>query len=175
MTERLPTPAALQAAVDNIQNYMLSNVRYDLKNPCSDCPFMNTTPFHQGVAESIPQYIESIEAGRFAHTCHKTDNRPECDGPHTHKGATQHCLGALLMLLKTSNSRSRKRRRREWNWIQRGLVHALDTGKITDERFAELVAQAKARKDVFTVDGLISFYVRGIEKLVAEADAQEVA
>ena len=142
-------------------------IAYDMKSPCGDCPFLNTTPFHQGVAESMPNYLESIEAGTFAHTCHKTDNRPECDGPRNHKGKLQHCAGAILMLLKTG-SQKRKRRRRQWNWMQRGLVYALKTGQINDAQFAELIEIAKRRTDVFTIDGLISFYLRGIEKLVKQ-------
>lgn len=46
---------------------LAKDVGWDLKSPCGDCPFLKTSQFHQGVAASIPQYIESIESHTFAH------------------------------------------------------------------------------------------------------------
>ena len=95
------------------------NVEYNLKKPCDDCPFKKSTPFHVGVAQSIQGYADSLDAGTFAHTCHKTENRPECDGPRNHAGKAEHCFGALLMILKTSLVDE------SFHWMQSGLVNGL--------------------------------------------------
>lgn len=143
------------------------DVKYDMVSPCSDCPFLKTSPFHQGVAESMVQYLESMEDGTFAHTCHKTDNRPAVDGPRNHKGDTQHCVGALLMLMKTGNQKP-KRRRKTWNWMQRGLMYGLTTRRLSNEKFSALSREADRRKDVFTVNEMIVFYLHGIAKLMKD-------
>lgn len=130
---------------------LASDVRYDLRNPCADCPFMKTTPFHQGVAKSIPGLCESIESRSFAHTCHKTDTRPQCDGPvaGTETGKpVQHCVGSLLMLLKTGNGKD----------LQLPFLQAIEAGKLSVEDVHALTARAKADPNVFTLRELILFY-----------------
>lgn len=139
----------------DLSQYRSTEIGYDLKRPCQDCPFTRRAPFHSGVAESIPEYIASIDMGRFSHSCHKTDRRPQCDGPHTWEGKPQHCVGALLMLIKTGDGKD----------LQLPLLQAAEAGKIDLEALFEL---AKTDTEVFTLDEMIEFYLKGIRKLLAE-------
>ena len=120
-------------------------IAWDRISPCGDCPFLKTTPYHGGVAASLPAYFESINNHTFAHTCHKTDNRPECDGPRNHVGTMQHCVGALLMLLKTGKGMD----------LQLPLLKAAEAGKID---LASRMRQARKWKNVYTVGELLDFY-----------------
>ena len=124
---------------------LVSDVDWDLKGPCDDCPFLRTSTSHQGVAKSMPAYIESIHGQRFAHTCHKTDCRQAVDGPKTFKGRPKHCAGALMMLLKTGDGFD----------LQLPLLESLEAGK-WDCR--EMTERAKADDRVFTVQELIACY-----------------
>lgn len=127
------------------------DVEWDLKNPCDDCPFLRTTAFHQGVAEHLPGYITSIEQQSFAHTCHKTDRRPQCDGPHTWTGKVKHCAGAILMLMKTGRGMD----------LQLPLLRAAERGQID---LADMARRAKADKRVFTLGQMLKFYEAGLKK-----------
>jgi len=118
------------------------DVAWDLKNPCNDCPFKRKTAFHEGVAGGLPQLIESLEDGRFAHTCHKTDNRSNCDGPRNHDGPVQHCAGALLMLLKP----------RSKHGLQLPLLQAAEAGKFDLD---DMIQRAKGRPDIHTPASLL--------------------
>lgn len=124
---------------------------WDLKTPCADCPFTKAAPFHEGVAQGLPGVLESIEAGNFSHTCHKTDRRPMCDGPQTWEGRTKHCAGAVLMLLKTGDGKD----------LQLPLLRAAEAGKLD---LHDMTARAKADTKCWTVDGLMRFYLRGIRE-----------
>lgn len=158
-----------QIVIENTPQLMVSEVGFDLRNPCSDCPFTKSAPFHEGVAESLVSYLESIEKRQFGHTCHKTDCRDCVDGPRTFKGQTQHCVGAILMLFRTSQ-RSAKRR---GIWFQASIAIAMQQGKITDERFSELVKQAKSNNNVFTIDELCRFYLKHIARLARRQAGKE--
>lgn len=126
---------------------LASDVEYKVRNPCADCPFIKSSPFHEGVAGSIPGMIESMADHNFSHSCHKTDNRTACDGPRNHQGETQHCAGALMMLLKTGKGFD----------LQIPLLEAAQAGKIDLE---EWTARAKAAKNVFTVREMLDFYAK---------------
>lgn len=133
---------------------LAKDLDWSRKRPCADCPFLKTSPFHQGVAGSLPEYVRSIEDGRFAHTCHKTDNRAEVDGPKNFRGErAQHCAGAVLMLLKTGKTMD----------LQLPLLEAAERG---DLDLAEMTAIAKASDDVFTVGELLQFYADGLEEML---------
>jgi hypothetical protein len=119
------------------------------KNPCGDCPFLNTSPYHGGVASGLKACVEAIKAGNFVHTCHKTDNRPNCDGPRNWKGKIQHCTGAIMMLLRTGKGMD----------LQLPLMKAAEQGKID---LADMTKRARASKFVFTVPGLIAFYAEEV-------------
>lgn len=144
----------LRAALSNVtgdQEVIAADVHWDLRNPCADCPFMKTTPFHQGVAKSIPDLVESINDQRFAHTCHKTDTRKACDGPVAGKETgkpVQHCIGSILMLLKTGQDKD----------VQLPFLQAIDSGKLSADDVHALEARAKADPNVFTLRGFIHFY-----------------
>jgi len=130
----------------------VNNVGWDLKAPCGDCPFLKTSPFHEGVAGSISSYVESIQSGVFAHTCHKTDNREACDGPKNYKGERpQHCVGAIMMLLKTGHTLD----------YQMPLLHAAERGEIDLKAMHEA---ATANENVFTVGQLLKFYADELAK-----------
>lgn len=137
----------------DLRSYQLPHdqLDWDLKNPCDDCPFLKSSPFHQGVASSLPVVMEMIEAGAFAHTCHKTDTRPECDGPRTWGGRPKHCAGAILMLLKAGDGKD----------LQRPLIRAIDEGKID---IKDMAARAKRDSRVFRLKELLRFYLREIKK-----------
>lgn len=128
-----------------------SELQWDRPNPCGDCPFLKTSPYHEGVAAHVPEYVQSIQDNNFAHTCHKSDNRPSCDGPRNHIGPPQHCVGALLMLLKTGKGMD----------LQLPLLRALEAKKFD---IKQRMAQAKKWKNVFTVLELIAFYEREVRK-----------
>ncbi len=150
---------------------VVTEVNYDLKRPCNDCPFMKTAKFHEGVADSLPDYLDSIKAGTFSHTCHKTDNREAVDGPKNCTGPVQHCLGSILMLLKTSNKARSNYGRGLWN--QSGIVHGLKSGKISDERFGRLSKQANENPKVFTLLELMDFYLKKISQLARKRAHEE--
>jgi hypothetical protein len=72
-------------------------LHFDLKRPCAECPFRKGVPAHEGVFKSIPRYYREIQAGRFLHTCHRTDPRSDYLPAKGYKGKLQHCAGALAM------------------------------------------------------------------------------
>jgi hypothetical protein len=127
---------------------------WDLTTPCGDCPFLKSSPFHEGVAESLASYAESIEMGVFAHTCHRTDNRPTCDGPQNWKGERpKHCAGAIICLLKTGKGKD----------LQMPLLQAAERGDL-DIRKMTAIAAADTR--VFTLPQMLAFYANQLAKQV---------
>lgn len=126
------------------------DMRYDLRKPCDDCPFMRATPYHSGVAASLLKCKESIDTNVFSHSCHKTDNRKACDGPKGHKGPIQHCVGALLMILKSKDVP-----------YQRPMLIATDDGRLD---FWKWFRAAKADRKAHTLRSLMDFYYREILK-----------
>jgi len=132
-----------------------SDLHWDLEQPCNDCPFRKGVPFHKGVCSSLPLYLGEIERGNFAHTCHKTDNRPSCDGPRPENATMQHCAGAIIMLLKTGEGYD----------LQRPLLKAVDAGKLDLKKMAAI---AKGDTKCYTVLELVKFYAKGVAQLAKE-------
>lgn len=152
---------ALEAITGDEPAVLASDVHWDLRNPCADCPFIKSSPYHQGVAESIPALCESIDNGSFAHTCHKTDYRKQCDGPVAGKEtgrAIQECAGSTLMLLKTGNGKD----------LQLPLLQAMESGKFSSEAVQEMTARAKRDPNIFTIREFLHFYARKLNQMVAK-------
>lgn len=77
-------------------------MKFDLKTPCKNCPFMNTK---DGIKFSCRERAEEIEEQAYRHgfPCHlsavDTSDKDE-DGGFVFGSDTQHCAGALLVFLK---------------------------------------------------------------------------
>lgn len=153
-TPAIPTDV-LRAALESVQPgevVLVNDVVWDLKSPCDDCPFMRTSPYHGGVAESLPGMAESImERHEFSHSCHKTDCRPSVDGPQTWQGAVKHCAGALMMLLKTGKGLD----------LQGPLLDAASKGKFDVH---EMTRRAKLDGRVFKLNEMMDFYQRAMAR-----------
>lgn len=106
----------------NTREYLTTdNVAWNLARPCADCPFRRDAPDHLGVVKSLPEYLDSIRGGTFAHTCHKTDNRSSCDGPRSFTGEqAEHCAGALHFLIRCGEGLD----------LQLPLLQAIEAGKL---------------------------------------------
>jgi hypothetical protein len=77
-----------------------STLRYDLKKPCKDCPFLKTTRFHEGIYNSLPELVSAADRGLMCHTCHKTDPDSDSKEGTSYTGPLQHCAGLLVMMSK---------------------------------------------------------------------------
>lgn len=75
-----------------------TEMRFDLKKPCKDCPFRADAPYHEGVLKDIPKLHSLVEKGQMAHSCHMTDPRSDSEHGKRYKGPVQHCAGLLLMM-----------------------------------------------------------------------------
>lgn len=134
---------------------LAGDLHWDLRQPCGDCPFLKTSPYHEGVEGHVSEYAAALQNNEFGHSCHKTDNRANCDGPIRGQrlpAPIQHCAGALLMILKTGRCFD----------LQLPLLKAMEAGKISAEAVREMTRKAKADKRVFTVPGLLKFYAKGM-------------
>ena len=136
------------------ENATTDKIGYNLRHTCNDCPFRKDAPMHHGVAMSIMEYLRMIDARLFAHTCHKTDNRPSCDGPKNYKGEVpEHCAGALHFLIKAKLDG------------QLPILQAMNDGRLNYEQ---------ARKDAETSpvfsssDELIRYYMPVMLKEINE-------
>lgn len=69
-------------------------MKFDLKQPCGNCPFRSDIPFHLPRAGSI---IKGITEGDKTFACHKT-TIDTGDGELTDGRDSQHCAGALIFL-----------------------------------------------------------------------------
>lgn len=74
-----------------------SEVKFNLRRACKDCPFRRSTPHHEGVASDLINLHGQIEKGGFLHSCHKTDPRSDGYVPG-YKGPVSHCAGSLMMI-----------------------------------------------------------------------------
>lgn len=137
------------------EKILAEELAWNLMAPCGDCPFRKDSPFHEGIAATAEAKFCDIQRGRFAHTCHKTDNRPECDGPHNWKGRPEHCAGAILMLLKTGDGYD----------LQLPLLQAIEAGKLDIEA---MMRRAKRAKNVFTLPEFLRFQLEGAKQLLAK-------
>lgn len=69
-------------------------MKFELKAPCSDCPFIKGGTMNKSLAEGrIKDIVHSITNEQKSFTCHKTlqDYYPNSKGE-------QHCAGALIFL-----------------------------------------------------------------------------
>lgn len=142
------------SAMTGEKEVLAKDLRYDLRSPCADCPFLKTSEYHEGVAKHIPGYVAELQNNNFGHTCHKTDTRTGCDGPVRGKETSkpiQHCVGALMMILKTGRGFD----------LQLPLLEAMEDGRISGEEVTAMTARAKKDKRIFTVPQLINFYGEG--------------
>ena len=67
--------AAAAAVEGGGQYFLVEDVDWDLKQPCNDCPFLRTSPYHDGVAENLPSCLESIR-GETLRTQLPQDGQP---------------------------------------------------------------------------------------------------
>lgn len=67
-------------------------MKFDLKNPCGDCPFRTDRPKHKGWlgAARAKDICESLIDKQATFQCHKTIGLD--------KDKKQHCAGAMIML-----------------------------------------------------------------------------
>jgi hypothetical protein len=134
---------------------LAADLDWSRQSPCGDCPFLKTSPFHEGVAKNLVSYFDTIDAGRFAHTCHKTDNRPSCDGPKNWNAAlAQVCAGSVMMLLKTGQGKD----------LQIPLLQAAERG---DLDLKEMTRRTHADDRVFTTWQMLAFYAKGVAEALA--------
>ena len=141
---KIPTEASIAEELD-----------WSRTHPCADCPFLRTSPFHQGVASGAPLLVQAISNNGAAHTCHKTDNRPSCDGPRNYPGDPQHCAGFLLMLLKTGRGFD----------LQIPLLQAAEAGKLDLEK---MMALSKRSPKVFRLSEFLAFCEKELRKMEEE-------
>lgn len=149
------TNAELDKAITDSAKWLLKadDLDWSRKNPCKDCPFIKTSPYHNGVAGSIPGLMNYVDAGIAAHTCHATDNRDDVDGPKNWKGKTQACAVFTMMLLRTGKGKD----------LQMPLLKAAEQGKID---LADMIKRARESKIVYTISGLLTFYAEEVSRRV---------
>lgn len=66
--------AIAAAKINGEQPLLARDLDWSMTTPCGDCPFLKSSPFHEGVADSIPAYAEAIESpacsgSQFATSC----------------------------------------------------------------------------------------------------------
>jgi hypothetical protein len=70
-------------------------MKFDMKQPCKDCPFIKGSSTNLSLAESRLTGIVSDVMNNHTFTCHKTLELIKTD--------QQHCAGALIYLEKRDN------------------------------------------------------------------------
>lgn len=74
-------------------------MKYSLKRPCNECPFLKGTPLNESLLEAR---LREFASGEFV--CHKTaelrETRQAGIGEYVGKEDSQHCAGALIALEK---------------------------------------------------------------------------
>jgi hypothetical protein len=125
---------------------------WDLKRPCADCPFRIGVPFHEGIALDTVGIVEAIRQHTFAHTCHKTDNFSDSPEGQRFVGRFKHCIGSLIMLIKTGRGCD----------LQIPFLEAAQAGKLDLD---ELMATAKADKDCYTLNEFLLAQAAGLEAI----------
>jgi hypothetical protein len=128
-----------------------ADLDWDLKRPCADCPFRRSTPFHAGVCSSALNYLRSIEAHNFSHTCHKTDPASDSEQGQAYGGRLKHCVGSLFMLLKTGDGFD----------LQMPLLQAAEDGKLD---IHELARAAEADEECYTLSEFLAACGAGLER-----------
>lgn len=143
----------VQRAAKEIATTQISDIDWNIGYPCADCPFLISSPYHEGVAGSLPEYVSAIDRGVFSHTCHKTDNREICDGARgSYKGdKPKHCAGALVMLHNTGEEAT----------IQPYMT-AVDRGWLNASKLGRMLFKMKSR--AHTLDSFLKFYLKELTK-----------
>lgn len=71
-------------------------MKFDLKKPCKDCPFIKGSSTNRTLSkERLDGIVDDISNNDMTFTCHKTLNLPERE--------QQHCAGALIYLEREDN------------------------------------------------------------------------
>ncbi len=121
----------------------MTDLRFDLKLPCADCPFTPRAELNGGVGKQfVTELFWRIERGIAGFTCHKTDPRADGgkDAAQKTRRELQHCAGFLLMMERENNRQVIAERA-----VEDGIFHP--------ERL-----NSKAR--VFTRLGMLNVYER---------------
>jgi hypothetical protein len=160
----IPETALAQIEAVNPELLFAASLEWNLKAPCNDCPFRRNAPDHEGICGSLPELVKSIEAGTFAHTCHKTDKRPTCDGPvagdaGSYRGPTEHCAGALHFVFRAQR------------WMQHAILKADDDGKLD---IVDVEARALKDESVFrSMRELLDYYCAMILRITDRKETEE--
>ncbi len=133
----------------------MSEVGYDLKAPCNDCPFRRSSPLHKGVLHSLPDYEKRITEGEFGHSCHKTDERADSGFVSLVNGKIQHCVGALAFMKKMEEADDPEEPKLKTQMgLLRALVRGVEYDKIpTDDIYDDFDDIVKAYKPL--IDELV--------------------
>jgi hypothetical protein len=132
---------------NNIDPYKVDpySFKWELTKPCSDCPFVKSSPLHDGIASDLPKLAEHIESGNFVHSCHKT--HPGADGWNPdYKGAIQNCAGLTIMQIKNEE-------------LTIPIVRAKLSGELDDSKMDLTVDTFKDIKD------MADYYVKNHVKI----------
>ena len=70
-------------------------MKFDLKTPCRDCPFITGSSTNISLAKGRIEGIVKDIREDLSFTCHKTLELPEMD--------QQHCAGAMIFLEREEN------------------------------------------------------------------------
>lgn len=124
----------------------LSQIHFDMKRPCADCPFRRAVPKHEGIAANLVSMVTAARAGTLAHTCHKTDPRADGGKRRGQTGKLQHCAGAILMAKKSGLI------------VQRVLVLAHEQGRFEERAYRD------PNNEVFTLKQMLAAYVRWLRR-----------
>lgn len=125
----------------------VNQLRYDLRAVCDDCPFRSDAKYHSGIFGDLKDAFEKAKEGLLSHTCHKTDERAECDDvKRAPRGSPiQHCAG-LLMMAKKNHSLL------QWHMVAAKLAGKLDFDRIVDAQVFR------------SFEAMLAHYLRGVSE-----------
>lgn len=90
-------------------------MKFDLKKPCKDCPFIKGSATNTTLAEGrLEGIVDDIRAG-MTFTCHKTLEKRQSE--------QQHCGGALIFLEKENNPNQMMRIAERFGLYNRKALH----------------------------------------------------
>lgn len=76
-------------------------LHFDLRTPCSNCPFRRDSKPHEGMPAKIVQLFEAWTGlGNAAFTCHRTDPNSDWPPARNYRGPLQHCAGFMILMEK---------------------------------------------------------------------------
>lgn len=103
---------------------IMTQMRFDLRSPCSDCPFRTDAPMHEGIISDLVSKFDSFDHDELAHSCHQTDPRACCPPEKRMPAGSpiQHCAGALIFAYKQD--------RPQWPMILAEAKKLLDPKKL---------------------------------------------